>query len=467
MDRVPQFAVIGHPNEGKSSVVSNLTENDRIAISEVAGETQTTKTYPVKAGGRVVLEFIDTPGFQHPRKILKWFENYARENGGSTGVLEAFLTEKTGDRAFRHDVDLLQPLATGAAAIFVVDASHPIRRHDIAEMEILRQIGCPRMAMLNSKDRSFYLDEWKEELNRHYNIIREFNAHHAPFPERMKLLEALKAMHQEWEKPLAEAIEALRSDWRERLQRSAESICSMLKKAAAHIESRIIDEERAEIDDLKAELKKRYQDKISAYEKRCHREIRKQFRHDKFQAQLESGVVFGNDELFSQETMKVLGLTRRQIVAASAGTLGAIGAAIDLALPGITFGVFAAGGAFLGGLSAFFGAGKLGRVRLGGRFGKKLGGYSLQLGPMKESAPLLYILIDRALLYFNTVSQWSHARREPKIDITEAAAGDNNSLLTRNWSAGERKAVVKFLNKKSGREELRTLRDILVEKMTQ
>ena len=34
---LPEFAVLGHPNEGKSSVVSTLTEDDRIKVSPVPG----------------------------------------------------------------------------------------------------------------------------------------------------------------------------------------------------------------------------------------------------------------------------------------------------------------------------------------------------------------------------------------------------------------------------------------------
>ena len=43
---VPSFAVVGHPNEGKSSVVATLTENDRIRVSPVPGETVKAAEYP-------------------------------------------------------------------------------------------------------------------------------------------------------------------------------------------------------------------------------------------------------------------------------------------------------------------------------------------------------------------------------------------------------------------------------------
>ena len=463
MNRVPRFAVIGHPNEGKSSVVSNLTEDDRILITPVSGETRRIQTYPVKAGGRTVLEFIDTPGFQHPRKILKWFEGYLEKNGSAEGILQAFISANEADAKVRHDVDLLRPLKDGAAAIFVVDASHPIRKHDIAEMEILRLAGCPRMAVLNNKEQPDYREEWKAELNRHYNIIREFNAMQASFPERLRLLEALKAMHQEWEHPLADAINALREDWRQRVEKSAGAICAMLNKVAGHHESKRIGEYQGDTDKLKEQLIERYKKKLAGYEHSCHNTIRKLFRHDIFQGQLDSQTVFGKDDLFSKETWKVLGLTKRQLALTGAGALAAVGAGIDVALPGLTFGVFTAAGALLGGLSGYFGADKLGKVKLGGSLGRRLGGASLRVGPVKPGSQVFFILIDRALLYFDIISQWSHARREDNEPlITSAAECD---WVTTKWSSDERKAVTAFTKSKTGREDFRRLQNILVDRM--
>ena len=63
---VPEFAVLGHPNEGKSSVVSTLTEDDRIGISSVPGETTVSRAYTVKIDSREIIRFVDTPGFQMP-----------------------------------------------------------------------------------------------------------------------------------------------------------------------------------------------------------------------------------------------------------------------------------------------------------------------------------------------------------------------------------------------------------------
>jgi len=453
MYTTPTFAVIGHPNEGKSSVVSTLTENDRIMITSTPGETRKSQSFSIEVDGRTILRFIDTPGFQHPAKILKWFVKYQEEKNSLRGALETFITAHKDNRAFHHDVELLTPLVEGAAVIFVVDASHPMRRHDKTEMEILRLTGCPRMALINSKEDSIYLDDWKSELSRHYNVIREFNACHSSFAERIALIEALKVMHQEWEKSLSEAIELLQANWQARLLKTADEICSMLEKISHHKESAQFDKEKKSKEDLKKSLQERYTGKVAKIEARCHKSIRKLFRHDVFNAKLESEVVFGKNDLFSADTWRVLGLSRMQLTTAATLAGAGSGAAVDIALPGITFGVFSGGGALIGGLSAFFGANKLSNVRIGRKaLSLKLGGEKLQLGPLKNNSQLIYILIDRALLYFDIVSRWSHAHRENTPYTIEM--NQSYSWLTRNWQTDERKAVTKYLRGKKNRDEI-------------
>ena len=460
MQTIPTFAVIGHPNEGKSSVVSTLTENDRIMITSTPGETRHAKEFPIEIDGKVIISFIDTPGFQHSTKILKWFNKYHKDNKSAQGVLTAFLEKFSDSKDFYHDVQLLKPIADGAAVIFVVDASHPLRNHDKYEMEILRLIGCPRMALINSKEESLYLDDWKSELNRHYNIIREFNAHRASFAERIKLLEALKAMQQDWESDLSVAIDALTENWQARLLEAADNICGMIEKVVSYKESALLDEEKKNKEELKINLLARYKTSINKLEVRCHNSIRKLFRHELFEGELETSVMFGENDLFAGDTWRVLGLSRMQLAGTSSLAGAAGGAAVDLALPGLTFGVFSAGGALLGGLSAFFGAKRISNIRIGNKlWSKKLGGQKLQLGPLKKDSPLIYVLIDRALLYFDTISQWSHARRQNKPYVIEMTS---QPWLTREWERNERSTLSRYFKDKDLRDQVC---DILVKKM--
>ncbi len=146
---VPEFAVVGHPNEGKSSVLSTLAEDDSVRISPMPGETRECQTFPVTIDGKEIIRFTDTPGFQNPRKTLQWMQEY---DGKDEELIRNFIVAHKDDPAFHDDCHLLQPILRGAGIIFVVDGSRPLRNTDKAEMEILRLTGCPRMAIINCKE---------------------------------------------------------------------------------------------------------------------------------------------------------------------------------------------------------------------------------------------------------------------------------------------------------------------------
>ena len=71
---VPRFAIVGHPNKGKSSIVATLAEDDAVAISPHPGTTTRARAYPMRLDGEVLYELIDTPGFQRARETLTWLE---------------------------------------------------------------------------------------------------------------------------------------------------------------------------------------------------------------------------------------------------------------------------------------------------------------------------------------------------------------------------------------------------------
>ena len=68
---IPSFAVVGHPNKGKSSIVSALAHDRSVEIGAIPGTTSHSKSYPMSVDGEVLYELIDTPGFQRPRQVLE------------------------------------------------------------------------------------------------------------------------------------------------------------------------------------------------------------------------------------------------------------------------------------------------------------------------------------------------------------------------------------------------------------
>jgi hypothetical protein len=157
------------------------------------------------------------------------------------------------------------------------------------------------------------------------------------------------------------------------------------------------------------------------------------------------------EDLFSDKTWQLLGLTPKQL-ATVAGLSGlAVGAAIDLAAHGLTFGVFSAVGGLGGvGWALLGGAGKLARMRVAGM---PLGGQQIQMGPV-ENVQLIYILLDRVFIYYSHIINWAHGRRE-----TADASGsvdDGRTGITSKWSGTARQVCMRFFRSVRSGDEHKT-----------
>ncbi|MFW5902086.1 MAG: GTPase domain-containing protein, partial [Thermodesulfobacteriota bacterium] len=106
-ENVPVFAILGHPNEGKSSVVATLAEDDSVRISPTPGETRKCREYPVVIDGVEVIRFVDTPGFQQPRRTLAWMQAYT---GPETERVAGFIAAHRNDPDFEDECELLGPV---------------------------------------------------------------------------------------------------------------------------------------------------------------------------------------------------------------------------------------------------------------------------------------------------------------------------------------------------------------------
>ncbi len=447
---IPEFAILGHPNEGKSSVVSTLTEDDKIKISQIPGETKVSKKYTITIDEEKIISFVDTPGFQVPRKTLAWFKAY---KGRQEKIVETFIETFKNDSFFADECALFQPVAKGAGIIYVVDGSRPVRDHDLAEMEILRLTGHPRMAIINSKTHEQnYISDWKLEFRKHFNCIREFNSNTADFTERIKMLESLKAIDQDLEDVLSHVIAAFKKERQKRNYLVATIISLAIEKTLSFIVSDTIivssDKER-----VRDRLEKKYRASISKFEKQMFKKIRALFQHTLFEYHLLEYSILRHD-LFSQQIWELLGLTRKQLATAGAVIGGTFGAVFDTAAAGITFGVFTAMGGALGAGYAWFGGEKMTRVKKAGiRFGKN----KLQLGPAKN-IQLLYILIDRALIYYSHIINRPHGRRDLK-DLSQENGIDKIGYTT-GFSSDERIICIKYFKVVSSRTHIKNERAV-------
>ena len=428
MTTIPEFAIIGHPNEGKSSVLSTLAEDDSVRVSSTPGETTVCRTFPVLIDGREMLRFTDTPGFQNPGRVLSILKKRFAE---SLDPVKDFRSFATTVPELHDDCELLAPLERGAGIIYIVDGSRPVRNVDRAEMEILRLTGRPRMAIINCKeDEEKHLETWKNEFRKNFNSNRRFNAHRATYRERISLLEALKSIDQDWQETLDEVVSTFKTDWKNRNDVSADIITSLLHGAITlKLQENISN--TSDTEQARERLFKRYSETIRTSEENAHKQIKLLFKHNIFNYELPPHSLL-HEDLFNEKTWQLLGLTKKQVVIAGGIGGAALGASLDVAALGHGLGMFTAVGSMAGALSAFFGGETFSKQAE--ILGISLGGNQIQMGPTK-SIDLLFILLNRSLLFYQYTINWAHGRRDyDSLELAETE-GSSASGFTRDWSA--------------------------------
>ncbi len=434
---IPEFAILGHPNEGKSSVLSTLAEDDSVRVSPTPGETTECRSFPVVIDGREVLRFTDTPGFQNPARVLAELKKR-----GKTG--ENPLTEFRNFAAtvpeLHDDWELLGPVERGAGIIYVVDGSRPVRNVDKAEMEVLRLTGKPRMAVINAKEQNDeYLEEWKNEFRKNFNSNRVFNAHRATYAERIHLLEALKSIDQDWHQPLSLVVEAFKKEWAARNDATVEIIAGLLTDCLSLQLSDNAGSEQA-AGRCREKLFLLYSDTLARQEKIAHQRIRGLFKHNIFNYELPKHSVLHAD-LFDERTWQLLGLTKRQVVIAGGLGGAAIGAGLEMATFGHGLGIFTVAGTVAGALGALFGGQSFSdKAEI---MGIPLGGERVQVGPAK-SIDLLFVLLNRSLLYYRHTINWAHGRRDYDRAGQQLLQAGPQQAFTARWSAGNIKICHDF-----------------------
>ncbi len=434
---IPEFAILGHPNEGKSSVLSTLAEDDSVRVSHTPGETTECRTFPVVIDGREILRFTDTPGFQNPARVLSLFKKL---NKSGNELLQEFRLLAAKIPELHDDRELLKPVERGAGIIYVVDGSRPVRNVDKMEMEILRLTGKPRMAIINCKDDNLnLLDEWKIEFRKNFNSNQLFNAHRATYAERIRLLEALRSIDQDWYQPLSEVIQAFKKDWDARNTLTADIIIDLLTDCLSlKMKGNLGSESKG--DALREKLFEKYKKSLSKKEKSAQQQIRILFKHNIFNYQLLPHSLLLED-LFDEKNWELLGLSKKQVIVAGGLGGAAIGAGLDIAALGHSLGLFTAIGGVVGAVGALVGGENISsKVQV---LGIPLGGEMVQVGPAK-TIDMLFILLNRALLYYRHTINWAHGRRDYPGPENGLVPTETNQSFTQHWPSGNIKICHDF-----------------------
>ena len=132
-DGVPQVALVGRSNVGKSTLINALTGMRLARTSAKAGKTRLANIYRIvpRQGPRFYL--VDLPGY-----------GYARGGDASRREFQALATGYFALRAEGRGPDL---------ALLVVDARHPGLEADLEARAWLAASGVPVMAAVNKVDK--------------------------------------------------------------------------------------------------------------------------------------------------------------------------------------------------------------------------------------------------------------------------------------------------------------------------
>jgi hypothetical protein len=401
----PTFAVVGHPNKGKSSIVSTLASDDSVAISPEPGTTTRCRRYPMTVDGEELYSLVDTPGFQRARRALDWMRRHETTANRHAEVVRRFVEFHRGGEIFAEECELLGPIVEGAGILYVVDGSVPFGEEYEPEMEILRWTGQPSMALINPIGPADHLEPWKAALGQYFKVVRVFDAVMAEFEKRIELLHGFGELREEWRAPLERAVRGLQHH-RERQRRlAARAIAAALAGMLnLRVEEKLTSQGAQGA--LRAETLARFQDRLRSLEQRSRDEVEAIYSHRQIERR-ESALALLDEDLFAEKTWLAFGLGRGELMATGAVGGAATGAVVDAHLGGMLLLMGTLVGAGIGAALGWWTADRLVKVKV---LDIPLGGMKLVAGPTRNRS-FPHVALNRARYHHFLVSHRNHALR--------------------------------------------------------
>ena len=454
---LPVFAVVGRVNRGKSSIIATLAEDDSIAISPLPGTTRHCTSYEVRLNGEVLFRLVDTPGFEDAARALGWLQRGSPSPEQRRSRVAEFRRTFAGTGDFQEECELLGPVLEGAAILYVVDGSTPFRENIMAEVEILRWTGQPRMALVNRSvegpqlhtghPTTRLLDTWHAALAPAFSTVRNFDAHAASFRERLQLLSLFAELVEPWRVPLGRAVACLNEEQSRRLRESALCIAALLVDGVTHT----IDVDAGPGGLTPAEqtaAEQRFLDDLRQREEHSRRQVEALYRHHRVATQVPplDRPEFARD-LFSERVWSSLGLRASQLIAAYSMAGATAGGALDAVVGGASIFTGTVLGAAIGGGTALWhlsvralsitAVESIGeRLRKTARPTQRY-----RIGP-HQHPNFPFVLLDRALLHHEAIRYRAHAR-----NATEELDLGGTHSHTRELPMATRQRISKFFTR--------------------
>lgn len=350
---LPSFSVTGAPNKGKSSLVKAITNDEKINVSEYSGTTQQSKSYPMIIQGEHRFTIWDTPGFEDAQGAVEKLEEMQKNapEASKISLIREFVALYAKDDLLKFEAEIMRSWLPFSGIIFVADCSKPYSEAEyLWELRLIEWSELPSIGILNPVDGEAHKDEWEQALNNNCQATQLFNPVMSNFEQRIEIFSALSRLYDGWENQIEEVIEALQQDRRDALYDAAQEIRMAVLKLYSHsfyvwADSLKDDEQH------RAAIAGKVKKTTTAQLEEAHQKLKKRFNMHadlSFDAGLKDAV--DESELFEGVNFQRYFSPKQQ--AMIYGLLGGgIGAGVDAALGGLTFGVFTvmlggAGGAY-------------------------------------------------------------------------------------------------------------------------
>ena len=418
----PVFVVVGHPNKGKSSIVSTLAHDDTVAVAPTPGTTVHARAFPMRVDDEVLYTLVDTPGFQRARRALEWMKQHETTAADHPALVRRFVDAHRGLEVFHDEVELLGPVVEGGGILYVVDGSKPYGPEYEPEMEILRWTGRPSMGLINPIGSAEYVDEWEAALGQYFRIVRVLDAVQARFDQRLELLRAFGQMREDWRAPMERAVDVLERDRARRRRAAATAIADMLLDMMTLTVGRNLAAEE-DIEPHRERLEADYRDRLRQIEREARRAVERAYdHHDIVRTETTEPL---EADLFSRETWHRFGQSKWRLAVLGASSGAIAGGVVDASLAGLAFGVFtslgAATGAALGWQAAEWSS-SVKVFQLPGMERVGLAGQRVQVGPT-SNRNLPFVALGRARYHHALIEGRTHAMRgELVVDHEKAGA---------------------------------------------
>jgi len=418
----PTFAFIGKPNNGKSSMISALTFDDRIEVSKEVGTTIKAKPYSYIHNNRVICNFYDTPGFEKAKALWGYIRKNRDKTSYGNNLLREFITKNRDEKSMQKDLEILNAILESDFIVFVINISENYNQNVIGyELEIIRFIKKPILILFNKIGEKDYSQEWRAKLHQYdLDIIQEFNPMNSSYEniqEIFKNLYRVDATLQE-KQHLDDILQTHRVHLKENRERSVKKIAQMIVEILQLEDSTIFKGDKVTAQDKAIALLK-YREKIYAIEQKTKRDIEKIWGYHQVK------VIDNRAEIDSEENIK-LGLSKEKFIALGSVVGGASGAVLGAPVALVDFGLTAlisSGiGGIIGGSSAYL---------ISNKFHSMIVSKNEIIHKIdKSNYNVTFILLKRSLEHLNRLIKHGHANRE-NIVISQ-----DNERLTFNaeWS---------------------------------